>query len=133
PKMTATAAINRGGYWWPDDPWSGPGVDKYNLPNVSTGIPTVANANDVRRTDTTTTATFGPQLAIYRRPIRWTWTGDVTRFQTIGGKNNELKFGYTGWWTKSYTTNIGYPNQQIYRYTSLASEDYTVSSQQAML
>jgi Carboxypeptidase regulatory-like domain len=125
PKTTATAAINRGGYWWPDDPWSGDiNAIKSNLPVTSTGIPTAANANDVRRTDTTTGATLGPQLSIYRRPIRWTWTGDVSRFQTIGGKNNEIKIGYTGWWTKSYTTNFGYPNQQIYRYTSPKSADY---------
>jgi Carboxypeptidase regulatory-like domain len=125
PKTTATAAINRGGYWWPDIPWSGPGVDQYNVPTVSTGIPTLANANDVRRVDTTSGgATLGPQLAIYRRPIRWTWTGDVSRFQTIGGRNHELKVGYTGWWTKSYTTNFGYPNQQIYRYASLSTEPY---------
>jgi hypothetical protein len=125
PKMTATAAINRGGYWWPDDPWSGDiNAINGNIPVTSTGIPTLANANDVRRTDTTTSATLGPQLSIYRRPIRWTWTGDVTRFQSIGGRNHELKVGYTGWWTKSYTTNFGYPNQQIYRYTSTAAEDY---------
>src|SRR5215471_18795113 len=34
-RTTATAAINRGGYWWPDDPWSGPGVDQYNVPTIS--------------------------------------------------------------------------------------------------
>src|SRR5215471_402775 len=127
PKMTATASINRGGYWWPDIAWSGDAnAVLNNLPVTSTGIPTLANANDVRRIDNTTKATLGPQLAIYRRPIRWTWTGDVTRFQTIGGKTNEIKVGYTQWWTKSYTTNFGYPNQQIYNYTSLKGQDYVV-------
>ena len=130
PKMTATFAINRGGYWWPDIAWSG---GPANSVMASTGIPTMANANDVRRTDTTTGATLGPNVAIYRRPIRWTWTGDVTRFSTISGKNNEFKVGYTGWWTKNYTTTNGYPNQQIYRYTSLAAEDYTVTTPQALL
>src|SRR5262245_8486950 len=121
-KMTATAKINRGGYWWPDDPWSGAPT---NSLATSTSVPTIANANDVRRIDATTSATLGPQLSIYRRPIRWTWTGDISRFQAIGGKNNEIKVGYTQWWTKNYTTNFGYPNQQIYRYQSLASEDFT--------
>ena len=129
-KMTATASLNRGGYWWPDDPWSGAPT---NSLATSTGIPTLANANDVRRTDTTTGATLGPQVSIYRRPIRWTWTGDVSRFQSIGGKNNEIKVGYTGWWTKQYTTTFGYPNQQLYRYRSLASEDYTVSTPENIL
>ncbi len=120
-KMTATASINRGGYWWPDVAWSGAPA---NSIEASTGIPTLADANDVRRTDLTTGATLGPQLAIYRRPIRWTWTGDISRFQDILGHNNEIKVGYTGWWTKNYTTNFGYPNQQVYRYRSLTSEDY---------
>jgi hypothetical protein len=120
-KTTATVSINRGGYWWPDVPWSGGGT---NAVVPSTTIPTLQNANDVRRQDTTTNAYLGPNVDIYRRPIRWTWTGDVSRFQTIGGKNNELKFGYTGWWSKAYTTTFGYPNQQLYRYRSLASEDY---------
>src|SRR5262249_61916402 len=111
---------------WPDMPWSAVANPLLsNLPVTSTGIPTIANANDVRRVDTVTNTTLGPQLAIYRRPIRWTWTGDVTRFQTIGGKNNEIKVGYTQWWTKNYTTNFGYPNQQIYQYQSLAAQDYT--------
>ncbi len=129
-KTTATGSINRGGYWWPDIPWSGGPV---NSIVSSTGIPTAANANDVRRTDTTTSALLGPNVSIYRRPIRWTWTGDVSRFSTIGDKNNEFKFGYTGWWTKNYTTTFGYPNQQIYRYTSLASDDYVNTTPAGLL
>ena len=126
PKMTATASINRGGYWWPDIPWSGnQNAILFNTPVLSTLIPTLTNANDVRRTDITSGTTLGPYLDIYRRPIRWTWTGDVTRFQTIGGKNNEIKIGYTQWWTKQYVTNFGYPNQQIYRYKSLPGEAST--------
>lgn len=124
-RTTATFAVDRGGYWWPDIAHSGAAA---NSLDASTGVPTLADANDVRRFDTTTNATLGPQLAIYRRPIRWTWTGDVSRFQSIFGKNNELKAGYTGWWTKNYTTNLGYPNQQVYEYQSLTSEDYTVST-----
>ena len=119
PKMTATASINRGGYWWPDIPWSGNSRRFCESPVSSTDIPTLANANDVRRMDITSNTTLGPQLAIYRRPIRWTWTGDVTRFQNIFGKNNEIKVGYTGNGGRSSTvTNFGYPNQQIYRYKS---------------
>jgi hypothetical protein len=127
-RTTATFAINRGGYWWPDIAWSGGGP---NTVVTSTTIPTVANANDVRRTETTTgqTTTLGPNVDIYRRPIRWTWTGDVSRFQTIGGRNHEFKFGYTSWWTKSYTTTNGYPNQQLYRYTSTAGDDYAQSGE----
>jgi len=128
-KTTATASINRGGYWWPDIPWSG---DKNsivgNLPVTSTAIPTTGNANDVRRNDLTSNATLGPFRDVYRRPIRWTWSGDVARFQTIGGKNNEIKAGYTQWWTKNYVTTFGYPNQQLYRYVSLPSEDYLSTS-----
>lgn len=121
PKMTATAGINRGGYWWPDIPWSGAPINSVvSLP----GIPTANDLNTVRRNDLTTNALVGPNVGIYRRPIRWTWNGDMAYFTPVGGKNSELKFGYTGWWTKNYTTNFGYPNQQIYRYRSLASEDY---------
>jgi hypothetical protein len=129
-RTTATISINRGGYWWPDDPWSGNGIHQIATlctnPSATNTCyrPTLANAHDVRRTDTTTSATLGPNQDIYRRPIRWTWTGDISRFQTIGGRNHEFKFGYTGWWTKSYTTVNGYPNQQIYRYTSVAADDY---------
>lgn len=120
PKMTITAGINRGGYWWPDYPWTegckpGPGC---------------TDTNAVRKEDTRSGsgARLGPILRIYRRPIRWTWNGDVSYFNDIGGKNNELKFGYYGWWDKGYTTNFGYPNQQIYRYLSTSADDFTEST-----
>src|SRR5215475_3348019 len=131
PKTTAMASLNRGGYWWPDIAWSGAPAN--SLVTETGLVPTLENANDVRRTDLTTGATLGPQLAIYRRPIRWTGTGAVSRYQTIGGKNNEIKVGYTDWWTKNYTTNFGYPNQQVYQYQSLPNEDYTVSTPQNIL
>jgi Carboxypeptidase regulatory-like domain len=126
PKMTATAGINRGGYWWPDVPWSGVGT--HTIASYASGIPTLANLNDVRRQDRTTGALVGPQVDIYRRPIRWTWNGDISWFTAIGGKENEVKFGYYSWWDKSYTTTFGYPNQQLYRYLSLSSEDFVDST-----
>jgi hypothetical protein len=104
PKMTATAGINRGGYWWPDYDW--------------------ADDKEVRKTDLRSGAFLGPQLNIYRRPIRWTWNGDLSYFNEIGGKNNEIKVGYYGWWDKGYTSNFGYPDQTIYRYRSLTTEDF---------
>ena len=114
PRMTATAGVNRGGYWWPDTPWT-----KGCSPSKVCTDP-----NEVRREDTNsaTSARVGPILSIYRRPIRWTWNGDISYFSTLGGRNNELKFGYYGWWDKSYNSNFGYPNQQIYRYKSTAAE-----------
>ncbi|MBI4471804.1 MAG: TonB-dependent receptor [Acidobacteria bacterium] len=119
PKMTATAGINRGGYWWPDYPWT-------TGCNPSTPC---TNPNELRRTDINSSASgsTGPILSIYRRPIRWTWNGDVAWFNEIGGKNNELKFGYFAWWDKSYTSNFGYPNQQVYRYQSTAAQAAAVT------
>jgi hypothetical protein len=104
PKMTATAGINRGGYWWPDYDWADPG--------------------EVRKQDQRSNAALGPQFNTYRRPIRWTWNSDVSYFNEIGGKNNEMKFGYYGWWDKAYTSNFGYPLQSIFRYRSLDTEDF---------
>lgn len=98
PKMTLDASINRSGYWWPDYSWS----------------------KDVRRTNITTSTNRGGFLQVYRRPIRWGWNSTWSYFTSIGGKNNEIKSGITGYWDKSYTDQFGYPdsNQQIYRYRS---------------
>jgi len=119
PKVTATAGINRGGYWWPDYPWT-TGCDTFTP---------CTNANEVRRTDvnTSSSGSIGPILSIYRRPIRWTYNGDVAWFNSIGGKNTELKFGFFRWWDKSYTSNFGYPNQQVYRYRSTAAQAAAVT------
>jgi hypothetical protein len=130
-KMTAVAGINRGGYWWPDVPWSGAPAN--SVVTESSYIPTLANLNEVRRQDRTTGALVGPQVAIYRRPIRWTWNGDISWFEDIGGKNNEIKFGYYGWWDKNYTSTFGYPNQQLYRYESLKSDDFVDSTPQGFV
>ena len=100
PKMTTDVSINRWGYWWPRYTWT----------------------KDVRITDLTTGQTRGSFIRNYDRPIRWAWTGNWSWFNQVGGKNNEIKSGFTGWWDKSYTENIGYPNQQIYRYRSLSTD-----------
>jgi hypothetical protein len=123
--MTAIAGINRGGYWWPDYPWT-KGCDTFKP---------CTDPNEVRRTDLNTSAggSIGPILSIYRRPIRWTWNGDMTWFNQLAGKNNELKFGYYSWWDKGYTSNFGYPNQQVYRYRSTAAEaSFTESTPEAL-
>lgn len=128
PRMTATAALNRGGYWWQDYVYSENGR-KSLFSNLPTG--------EVRRQDlrissscgfTDCGAVLGPAQDIYRRPIRWSWNGDVSLFNDIGGKNNEFKFGYAGWWDKMYISTPGYPNQQIYRYRSLDSEDFNATT-----
>ena len=40
----------------------------------------------------------------------------------LGGRNHELKTGYLGWRNMVETENIGYPNQQQYRYRSLTGD-----------
>lgn len=102
PRMTVDASINRAGYWWPDIPWT----------------------RDIRKTDLTTTQTRGEYQVTYRRPIRWGWNGTWSWFTDIGGKNNEIKSGVNGHWSKAFTETSGYPdsNQQIYRYRSLPGD-----------
>jgi hypothetical protein len=100
PKMTLDAAVQRGGYWWP-----------------STGY-----TRDVRRTDQTTGTTRGSFNENYSRPIKWQWPVTWSWITQIGGKNNEIKSGYIGWWDKSHSQTDGYPNHQLYRYRSLPGE-----------
>ncbi len=113
-RTTATAGINRGGYWWPDKAWT----------NICNTFAPCTDPNGVRRTDlnTTSAGSLGPIQTIYRRPIRWTWNADVSRFTNIAGRNNEIKFGYYGWWDKGYNSNFGFPNQQQYRYRATAAQ-----------
>ena len=99
-RTTFDASLQRGGYWWPDIPWT----------------------PDVRRQDLTTTATRGAFLETDRTPRRWQYGATVTYFRELFGKNNELKSGYLGWRNIQSTENIGYPNQQQYRYRSLATD-----------
>jgi hypothetical protein len=106
PKSTFEASLQRGGYEWPDVPWS----------------------DDVRRTDLSTAsgnnagATRGGFLKTDRHPRRWQYGGTYAYFADLGGRNHELKTGYLGWRNMNETENIGYPNQQQYRYRSVAGD-----------
>ena len=102
PKSTFDASLQRGGYWWPDVPWD-------------TGV---------RKTDLATSSgpTRGAFLETDRSPRRWQYGATYAYFAELGGRNHELKTGYLGWRNLSETENIGYPNQQQYRYRSLAGD-----------
>ena len=100
PSMSTELAINRAGYYWPSG----------------------ANTTDVRRIDRNTGQTRGAYNRRYRRPIRWQWNGAVSVFRDIGGKANEIKTGFLGYWNKNFTEQIGFPNQQVYRYRSTDAE-----------
>ncbi len=99
-RSTLEASLQRGGYWWPDVPWD-PGV---------------------RKSDLSTTAVRGAFLETDRKPRRWQYGATYTRFAEIAGRNHELKTGYLGWRNMVETENIGYPNQQQYRYRSLTGD-----------
>ena len=102
PKSTFESSLQRGGYWWPDVPWT----------------------SDVRKTDLATTngPTRGAFLESDRKPRRWQYGATYAYFAEIGGRNHELKTGYLGWRNIQETQNIGYPNQQQYRYRSLVGD-----------
>jgi hypothetical protein len=95
--------VQRGGYEWPDVPWS----------------------EDVRKQDLTTQATRGQFLKQDRHPHRWQTGINYTYFAELFGKNHELKTGYMGWRATTETENIGYPNQQQYRYRSTTADTAT--------
>ena len=98
--MTLDASFNRSGYWWPD----------------------YANSDDVRTTDLTTTHTRGAFLEQKREPVRWGWNGTWSWYRTFGKMNHEIKSGVLGYDSTNYVENYGYPNQQLYRYRSLAGD-----------
>lgn len=102
PKSTFDASLQRGGYWWPDVPWT----------------------SDVRKTDLATNngPTRGAFLETDRKPRRWQYGATYAYFAELGGRNHELKTGYLGWRNIVDTENIGYPNQQQYRYRSVAGD-----------
>jgi len=102
PKSTFEASLQRGGYWWPDIPWD----------------------NGVRKTDLSTNngPTRGAFLETDRKPRRWQYGGTYAYFAELGGRNHELKTGYLGWRNMVETENIGYPNQQQYRYRSQSGD-----------
>lgn len=95
-RATLETSVQRGGYSWPDIPWS----------------------PDVRRIDQTTTATRGGYLETDSTPRRWQYSTNFTYFADLFGKNHEIKSGYMGWRNLQETENVGYPNQQQYRYRS---------------
>jgi hypothetical protein len=99
-KSTFDASLQRGGYWWPDIPWD----------------------DGVRKSDTQTTAVRGGFLQTDRTPRRWQYGATYAYFAELGGRNHELKSGYLGWRNMNSTENIGYPNQQQYRYRSVAGD-----------
>jgi hypothetical protein len=100
-RSTVEASLQRGGYWWPDVPWT----------------------SDVRKTDLTTTTTYGAFLESKRKPRRWQYGGTYVYFADLWGRNHELKTGYLGWYNiVNETETVGYPNQQQYRYRSLAGD-----------
>lgn len=99
-RATFDASLQRGGYEWPDVPWT----------------------EDVRMQDLTTTATRGAYLETNRHPRRWQYSGTFSYFADLFGRNHEIKTGYLGWRNMSETENIGYPNQQQYRYRSLTGD-----------
>ena len=102
PKSTFDASLQRGGYWWPDVPWD-------------TGV---------RKTDLATSngPTRGAFLETDRKPRRWQYGATYAYFAELGGRNHELKTGYLGWRNMQETENLGYPNQQLYRYRSAAGD-----------
>lgn len=99
-RATLDASLQRGGYWWPDVPWT----------------------SDVRKSDLSTTAVRGAFLETDRAPRRWQYGATFAYFANLFGKNHELKTGYLGWRNIADTENIGYPNQQQYRYRSLTGD-----------
>ena len=67
-------------------------------------------------------ATRGAFLETDRDPRRWQYGATYAYFTELWGRNHELKTGYLGWRNMSVTENIGYPNQQQYRYRSVAGD-----------
>ena len=76
-RSTFDASLQRGGYWWPDIPWT----------------------TDVRKTDLATNngPTRGAFLETDRNPRRWQYGGTFSYFAELFGRNHELKTGYLGW------------------------------------
>ena len=66
--------------------------------------------------------TRGAFLETDRKPRRWQYGSTYAYFAEIGGRNHELKTGYLGWRNMTETINIGYPNQQQYRYRSVTGD-----------
>ena len=111
PTMTIDALASRGGYWWPSYPWRNDG---------SSGDP----FSDVRIQDRNSGEIRGGNASTVRRPVRWQWGGNFSVFGDIGDTSHELKTGYQGsWGYQSATDQVGYPNQQFYRYRSSDADE----------
>ena len=61
PNLTFDASVQRGGYWWPDVPWT----------------------TDVRKNDQTTGTTYGAFLESDRTPRRWQYGGTMSYFTEL--------------------------------------------------
>ena len=99
-KMTVDMALNRAGTWTTYGAWT----------------------DDVRRQDLTTTQVRGAANTTYGDPRRWQYNGSVSWFAELGGRNHELKTGFLNFTDASRNENNGYPNQQLYRYRSVAGD-----------
>src|SRR5262245_30430504 len=98
--QTFDLGFNRSGYWWPD----------------------YAHTDDLRGMDLTTTQTRGAFLELRREPVRWGYNGTFSWFKNIKNMNHELKTGFLGYRSTNHIETYGYPNQQIYRYRSVAGD-----------
>ena len=102
PTMTLDWNLNRGGYWWPSEPYT----------------------TDIRQVDRNSGETRGGFYHSVRRPVRWQWGANLSKFGNIGETSHELKTGYMGSWGYSTATDsIGYTNKQQYRYRSTDAEE----------
>ena len=99
-KMTADLALNRSGTWTRYGAWT----------------------DAVRRTDLTTTQARGAASSDYRDPGRWQYNGSVSWFLERAGRHHEIKSGFLGFHETNTTAFDGYPNQQLYRYRSVAGD-----------
>ena len=101
--FTVDASLNRSGTWTRYGP----------------------NTDQVRRTDITTGALRGAAVDTYGTPERWQYNGSASWFTTEHGRRHEVKGGFLSFTDSNHSDNYGHPNQQIYRYRSLAGDaDY---------
>lgn len=101
--FTVDASINRSGTWTRYGP----------------------NTDQVRRTDITTGALRGAAIDTYGTPERFQYNGSASWLVTEHGRRHELKGGVLSFSDSNSSNNYGHPNQQVYRYRSLAGDaDY---------
>jgi len=99
-QMTSELAVNRSGYWWTTDGWT----------------------DAVRITDLTTGQIRGTHINQKRDPSRWQWNGSLSWLPEVAGMNHEVKVGFLGYRDLNQNETFGYPNQQLYRYRSVAGD-----------